>query len=418
MKEPIIVGLDIGSATIKTVIARVNDNTLDVIGIGKSESIGIRKGVIINIDAASEAIRKSVTEAQIMSGLQVPEVVVSINGDHIQTVNSKGVIGVNTKNKDITQLEITRVLDSAKNIHLPPEREILEAIEQEFSLDGQDEIKNPIGMSGTRLEADVHIITGLKYVSDNIKKTLHKIKLLPRDIITSVRGSAEASLTQDEKDLGVILIDIGHSTTSIAVFIDGSIWHTAIIPIGGQHITNDIATGLRVTNNTAEELKCDYGVAFLDLVAQKEIIEAPTPSGGTRTIPKRVLTEIIQPRIEEILSLVARELIKVNCLDLIASGIVYTGGSSFMPGLVELTEAYKVKENENIASTSRVGYPDKITGITDIAKNPAYCSVIGIMQMSMDEAIPISISSGKKKIEKESFRSILKKKNPFSEFFK
>ena len=197
MKEPIIAGLDAGSASIKTVIARVNDDKLDVIGIGESESEGIKKGVIINIDAAANAIEKSINEAEHMAGLQAPDIIAAIGGDHIKGLNSKGVIGVNTKDKEVTPLEIDRVLESAKNILIPADREIIEAIEQEYSLDGQDEIKNPVGMSGTRLETKVHIITGLKHVSEHLRKTLNKMRFSGKDFIVNIRGSAEACLTED-----------------------------------------------------------------------------------------------------------------------------------------------------------------------------------------------------------------------------
>lgn len=427
MKEPIIAGIDIGSSVTKTVIARVNDGKIDVIGIGEAESKGIRKGIIVNIDAATKSVIDAIVKAEDMAGIRAPYVIATVNGEHIEGVNSKGVIGVNTKNKEITEIEIERVLDSAKNIHLPHDREVIEVIEQEYSLDGQDEIKNPVGMSGTRLEADVHIITGLKYITDNLKKTLHKVKFTSRDIITSIRGSAEATLTQDEKDLGVALLDIGHSTTSLIVFIEGAVWHTSVIPIGGQHITNDIATGLRVTNPTAELLKCDYGTAFIDLVSPKELIEVPTPSGQMRTIPKIILTEIIQPRVEEILSLIGRELSKLNCIDLIASGLVFTGGTAQMSGIVELAEAYQITDSPTGAGVSivgsRIGYPDKIIGIRDIANNPSYSAVIGILQMSVNEVENVHVKSSKNTLpvyrvtEKEGFASIFKKKNPFSEFF-
>lgn len=419
MKEPIIAGLDAGSASVKTVIARVNDNKLDVIGIGESESAGIRKGIIVNIDTATDAIEKSINQAEHMAGLQAPDLIAAIGGDHIQGLNSKGVIGVNTKDKEITPLEIERVLDSAKNIHLPSEREIIESIEQEYSLDGQDEIKNPIGMAGTRLEAEVHIITGLKYVSDNLRKTLNRMKFSGKDFITTIRGSAEACLTEDEKELGVALLDIGHSTTSLIVFIEGAIWHTAVIPIGGQHITNDIAAGLRITAPTAEKLKCDHGYAFIDMVSPKELVEVPTASGQIRTIPKRVLTEIIQPRVEEILSLCGKELAKINCADLLAAGMVFTGGSALLPGLVELAEAFQMNIKGSSPVTARIGVPDKIIGIKDIANNPSYSAVVGILMMSLDEATQVNMPNLKKSPEKSKggFKSIFKK-NPFSELFK
>ena len=418
MKEPIIAGIDAGSSSIKTVIARVNDDKIEVIGIGESESEGIMKGIVVNIEAAADAIEKSVNQAEQMAGIQSPDVIATIGGEHIQGKNSKGVIGVNNKNKEVTHVEIERVLESAKNILIPQDREIIETIEQEYSLDEQDEIKNPIGMSGTRLETRVHIITGLKYVSENLRKTLNKMKFTGRDFIVNVRGSAEAVLTRDEKELGVVVFDIGHSTTSLMVFLEGAVWHTAVIPIGSHHITNDISKGLRITIPAAEKLKCDHGYAFIDMIGEREIIEVPTASGKLRTIPKRALTEIIQPRVEEIFSLCGKELAKMKYIDSLSAGMVFTGGGALIPGLVDLAKAYQTAVKGAIPISARIGVPDKILGIRDIANNPAYSAVVGILMMSLDEATPMNIQSGKKSSDKK-----FKFKNPFNknlirEFFK
>lgn len=418
MKEPIIAGIDAGSSSIKTVIARVNDDKIEVIGIGESESEGIMKGIVVNIEAAADAIEKSVNQAEQMAGIQSPDVIATIGGEHIQGKNSKGVIGVNNKNKEVTHVEIERVLESAKNILIPQDREIIETIEQEYSLDEQDEIKNPIGMSGTRLETRVHIITGLKYVSDNLRRTLNKMKFTGRDFIVNVRGSAEAVLTRDEKELGVVVFDIGHSTTSLMVFLEGAVWHTAVIPIGSHHITNDISKGLRITIPAAEKLKCDHGYAFIDMIGEREIIEVPTASGKLRTITKRLLTEIIQPRVEEIFSLCGQELAKMKYIDSLSAGMVFTGGGALIPGLVDLAKAYQTAVKGAIPISARIGVPDKILGIRDIANNPAYSAVVGILMMSLDEATPMNIQSGKKSSDKKfKFKNPFNK-NPFSEFFK
>ena len=418
MKEPIIAGIDAGSSSIKTVIARVNDDRIEVIGIGESESEGIMKGIVVNIEAAADAIEKSVNQAEQMAGIQAPDVIATIGGEHIQGKNSKGVIGVNNKNKEVTHVEIERVLESAKNILIPQDREIIETIEQEYSLDEQDEIKNPIGMSGTRLETRVHIITGLKYVSDNLRRTLNKMRFSGRDFIVNVRGSAEAVLTKDEKELGVVVFDIGHSTTSLMVFLEGTVWHTAVIPIGSHHITNDISKGLRITIPAAEKLKCDHGYAFIDMIGEREIVEVPTASGKLRTIPKRALTEIIQPRVEEIFSLCGQELAKMKYIDSLSAGMVFTGGGALLPGLVDLAKAYQTAVKGATPISARIGVPDKILGIRDIANNPAYSSVIGILMMSLDEATPMNIQSGKKNSDKKfKFKNPFNK-NPFTEFFK
>ena len=361
------------------------------------------------------AIEKSINEAEHMAGLQAPDIIATIGGDHIKGLNSKGVIGVNTKDKEVTPAEIERVLESAKNILIPADREIIEAIEQEYSLDGQDEIKNPVGMSGTRLETKVHIITGLKHVSEHLRKTLNKMRFSGKDFIVNIRGSSEACLTDDEKELGVVVFDIGHSTTSLMVYLEGSVWHTAVIPVGSQHITNDIAEGLRITIPSAEKLKRDHGFAFIDMVGEKEIIEVPTASGQMRTIPKRVLTEIIQPRVEEIFSLCGKELNRMKYIDSLSAGMVFTGGGALLPGLVELAKAYQTAVKGAAPISARIGVPDKIEGIRDIANNPAYSAVIGILMMSLDEATQVNIPH-KKTSEKGRFKFNFK--NPFSEFFK
>ncbi len=414
MKEPIIAGVDAGSSSVKTIIARVVNEQLEVIGIGESESQGILKGVIVNIEAAADAIQKSINQAEHMAGISAPDVIATIGGDHISGLNSNGVIGVNTKDKEITKAEIDRVLDSAKNVLIPQDREIIETIEQEYSLDGQDEIRNPIGMSGTRLETKVHLVTGLKYVSEHLRKTLHRMNFTGKDLIVNIRGSAEAVLTRDEKELGVVAIDIGHSTTSLMVFLEGSVWHTAVIPVGSNHITNDISKCIKVTAPIAERLKCDHGYAFIDLVSDKEVVEVPTASGKMKTLQKKVLTEIIQPRVEEILSLCSRELSKMKYLDSLAGGIVFTGGGSLLPGLTELSKAYQSAVNSALPSTSRIGIPDNILGIKDIADNPAYSAVVGSLMMSLDEATNVHIHSPKKSGEKK-FKFGLDK---LAEFFK
>lgn len=415
MKEPIIAGVDAGSASVKTIIARVVENEkLEVIGIGESPSDGIIKGVIVNIEAAADAIEKSINQAEQMAGIKAPDVIATIGGDHITGLNSSGVVGVNSKDKEITQTEINRVLESAKNVLIPADREIIESIEQEYSLDGQDEIRNPIGMSGTRLESKVHLITGLKYVSEHLKKTLNKMNFSGRDLIVNIRGSAEAVLTKDEKELGVVVFDIGHSTTSLMVFLEGSVWHTAVIPVGSNHITSDISKALRITLPSAEKIKCDHGYAFIDMVGDKEIIEVPTASGKIKTLPKKMLTEIIQPRVEEILSLCSKELGKMKYIDSLSAGMVFTGGGALLPGLVELAKAYQNTVKGSIPITARIGIPNSISGITDVSSNPAFSAVVGILMMSLSEATHINIQLSKKSGEKKSkFRFPF-----FNEFFK
>ncbi len=406
----IIAVLDIGSSNIKTLIARKDEDIIDIIGIGKAESKGIRKGTIINIDTASDSMLKSLEEAEMMAGISVTQVVVAIGGDHISGMNSRGVIGINTKNKEVTEMEIGRVIDSARSVHLPSDREIIEVIEQEYSLDGLGEIKNPIGMMGTRLESEVHIITGLSSTTDNTIKALKRIKIDIIDIIATIRASSEAILTDDEKQLGVIVVDIGHSTTSVIVYLEGSVWHTSVIPIGSMHITNDIAAGLRLTIPMAEQIKIDYGYAFADLVHDEEVIEVPSISDRqNKTMPKKMLANIIQPRVEEILSFVQKDIQKLNCDSLITAGTMFSGGGAMLGGILELAAGYQ----KGVAS--RIGEPLGITGITDILDNAEFHSAIGLLKMASQKIDSIPTNNNKKKTTQEKQGKIFK--NPLREFF-
>ncbi len=383
MDNDIIAVLDMGSSSVKTLIARIENDTIDIIGIGKAASKGIRKGSIINIEEAAESISESIEQAEIMSGVKIGSIAVSVGGNHIAGMNSNGVIGINTKNKKVTEMEKQRVLESAISVHLPSDREIIETIEQEYSLDGVDEIKNPIGMEGTRLEAEVHIITGLKSTTDNTFSAVSASnkKLNVSDMIASVRASSLAVVSEDETQLGVTVVDMGHSTTSVIVYLEKTVLHTSVIPIGSMHITNDIALGLRLTIPTAEELKIDYGCAFADLVHSNEIIEIPSVGvAQNRIIQKRTLAEIIQPRVEEILSYVRRDVQKIEGGDsLITAGTIFTGGGAMLSGIVELSEEFQG------GVSSRIGQFHGRTGVTDILDDCSFSGAIGLLKMLDDE---------------------------------
>ncbi len=415
----IIAVLDMGSSSIKTLIARIEHDTIDIIGIGKAESKGIRKGTIINIEEAADSVSESIEQAELMSGIKVGNIVVSVGGNNISGMNSNGIIGINTKNRKVTEMERQRVLESAMSVHLPSDREIIETIEQEYSLDGVDEIKNPIGMEGTRLEAEIHIITGLKSTTDNTMAALtrHNKKLDVTDMIASVRASSLAVISDDETQLGVTVVDMGHSTTSVIVYLEKTVLHTSVIPIGSMHITNDIAAGLRVTVPTAEELKIDYGYAFADLVHPKEIIEIPSiGQSQNKIIQKRTLAEIIQPRVEEILSYVKRDVQKIECDALISAGTIYTGGGAMLAGIVELSEAFQG------GVTSRIGHFSGITGVTDILDDSSFSGAIGLLKMVDDEIrrsaapMPHSHTTVKKQPQDKQHKSSVRKF--FREFFK
>lgn len=414
----IIAVLDMGSSSVKTLIGRIEDDTIDIIGIGKANSKGIRKGTIINIEEAASSVVESIEHAELMSGIKIGSIAVAVGGNHISGMNSNGVIGINTKDRKVNEMERQRVLDSAISVHLPSDREIIETIEQEYSLDGVDEIKNPIGMEGTRLEAEVHIITGLKSTGDNTMAALlhHNKKLDVVDLITSVRASSIAVISPDETQLGVTVIDMGHSTTSVIVYLENTVLHTSVIPIGSMHITNDIAAGLRVTLPMAEELKIDYGYAFADLVHPKEIIEIPSVGASqNKVIQKRTLAEIIQPRVEEILSYVKRDVHKIECDALITAGNIFTGGGAMLSGLVELSEKFQG------GVSSRVGQFSGMTGVTDIVDDSSFSAAIGLLKMIAEDkkknVAPMhnNFAAAKKPQEKNNKSSVRKF---FREFFK
>ncbi len=366
-----IVGLDIGTSKICAVVGEVKNDRIDIIGHGSAQSKGLKKGVIVNIEATVNAIKEAVKEAELMSGVKIDSVITGIAGSHIQGFNSHGVIAV--KGNEITHADIERVIDAASAVAIPADREILHIIPQEFIVDGQDGIKDPVGMNAVRLETKVHIITGSTASSQNIKKACKKAGLEVRDIVVEQLACAEAVLKEDEKELGVALVDIGAGTTNIAVFQGNTIVHTGIISIAGDYITNDIAVGLRTPIESAEQLKITHGCALKSLVEEDEVIKVPGIGGRpAQEIPKTLLCDIIEPRVEELFILIKREIWKSGIYDALASGVVLTGGSTIMDGMVELAE--------NIFEMPvRRGFPDKIGGLTDLVNSPAYSTVVGLL---------------------------------------
>jgi cell division protein FtsA len=407
-KESIIVGLDIGTTKICAIIGeRCVDGQVEVIGIGKYPSKGLRKGVVVNIESTVESIRNAVKEAELVSGIDIEYVYAGIAGAHIKGENSHGVVAV--KNKEVTQLDIDRVIDAAKARALPMDREVLHVLPQEFVLDGQDGIREPLGLSGIRLEGAVHIVTGALSAARNIIKCVELAGLKVKAIVLEPLASGEATLTADEKELGVALVDIGGGTTDIAVFRQGSIRHTAVLDLGGNHITKDIAIGLRTPPMEAEKLKREYGTAYPPLIVEDGEIEVPGVGGReNRLLSRRVLSEIIEPRVKEIYEMVDHELIRSGCKELLASGIVITGGSTIMEGMPELAE-------EVFELPVRRGLPMGIKGLVEVARSPIYATAVGLVLYGAKDFVSSQLpgNNGHSFIQK----ALLKLKTWIVEFF-
>ncbi|MBF0310557.1 MAG: cell division protein FtsA [Magnetococcales bacterium] len=370
--QNLIVGLDIGTTKICCIVADLQpDGRLDVIGLGNHPSRGLKKGVVVDIDSTVESMRMAVEEAEMMAGVDINEVYAGIAGSHIKSLNSNGVVA--TKEGEVTPNDIQRVLEAARATNVPLDREVLHIIPQEYLLDGQDGIRDPMGMAGVRLEARVHVVTGAVASAQNIIKCANRCGLDVADIILEQLASSEAVLTTDEKELGVCLLDIGGGTTDIAIFIDGYIKHTAVLPIGGDHMTNDIAVGLRTPTREAEQLKRKYGCALASLVNPEEVIEVPSISDRKpRSLARHILAEIIEPRVEELFNLVNREITRSGFEEHIAAGIVLTGGSSITEGMVELAE-------EVFNKPVRRGVPQGIGGLADVVASPIYATAVGLV---------------------------------------
>ena len=407
-KENIIVGLDVGTTKICAVVGEVVEgNKIDIIGIGTSPSKGLRKGVVTNIESTVESIKKAVEEAELMAGVEINSVYAGIAGGHIKSFNSSGVIAI--KNKEVTHADINRVIDAARAVAIPLDREVLHVIPQEFIIDEQDGIKEPLGMSGVRLEAEVHIVTGAVTSAQNIIKSVNRAGLHVIDIILQPIASSEAVLTSDEKELGVAVVDIGGGTTDIATFVNGSLWHTAVLGIGGNHLTNDVAVGLRTPASEAEKIKVKYGCALTSLVKEDETIEVPSVGGRPpRIVSRQVLSEIIEPRAEEIFSLVQRELKKTGYEELVASGAVITGGAAIMEGMTEVAERV-------MDMPVRRGMPSNIGGLVDVVSNPMFATGVGLILYAVKDHEKKEV---KKFADKASFNNVFSKmKSWVKEFF-
>ncbi len=373
-KKDFIVGLDIGTTKICCIVGEVSpdSHTVDIIGIGTAPSTGLRKGVVINIDSTVESITKAVEEAELMAGVEISTVYTGIAGGHIKSFNSTGIVAV--KDKEISNQDVGRVIDAAKAVAIPLDREVIHIIPQEFTIDGQEGIRDPIGMSGVRLEAKVHIVTGAVSSAQNIIKCANKAGLNVAEICLEPIASAEAVLSQDEKDLGVLLIDIGGGTSDIAIFKDGAIVYTGVLAVGGNHLTNDIAVGLRTPQNEAERVKIQHGCAMSAMVKQDETIEVPGVGGRkSRIVQRKLLADIIEPRVEEIFQLIQREVMKSGYMDLLSGGVVITGGTTIMEGMPEIAEFI-------FEMPVKRGLPQNIGGLRDIVNSPKFATAVGLVQ--------------------------------------
>ncbi|NQZ95443.1 MAG: cell division protein FtsA [Myxococcales bacterium] len=369
-REDLIIGLDIGTTKICVIVAAQTENGVDVVGIGTHPSKGLRKGVVVDIDATVDSIKRAVEEAELMADCEISSVYAGIAGSHIRGINSHGVVAV--KDREVRESDVNRVIDAAKAVAIPMDREVIHVIPQEFIIDDQDGIREPLGMSGVRLEAKIHIVTAAVASAQNIVKCANKAGLNVVDIVLEPLASAEAALSDDERDLGVCLIDIGGGTTDIAAFADGSIKHTSVLGLGGYHISNDIAVGLRTPFDEAERIKKRFGVATARYLTSDDVISVPSVGGRRpREVSRKVLCEIIEPRVDEILTLARQVLVKEGLEDKIPSGVVLSGGCSALEGLADLAE-------EIFEAPVRSGTPSHIGGLQDVVRGPMFATGVGL----------------------------------------
>lgn len=368
----LIVGLDIGTSKVVAVVAEVlPDGRHEVIGLGQHDSKGLKKGVVVNIESTVESIQRALEEAELMADCQIRNVWIGIAGSHIRSFNSRGMVAI--KDKEVTATDVARVIETARAVNIPTDQQLLHTIPQEFIVDSQEDVREPIGMSGVRLEVKVHIVTGAVSAVQNVIKCVRRCGLEVTDWILQGRASADAVLTADEKELGVVLVDIGGGTTDVAIFTEGAIRHTTVLPIGGDQITNDIAMALRTPTAEAEEIKVRHGVAKQVLADPGETFDVPgLGDRGPRALSRQALAAVIEPRVEELFVLVHEAVRESGFEEVLSSGIVITGGSALMPGICELAEDIFLKP-------ARVGEPDYHGQLTDVVRSPRYATVLGLL---------------------------------------
>jgi cell division protein FtsA len=387
--ERYVVGLDIGTSKVCTVVGEMLDEGgVDVIGLGVTESRGLKRGVVVNLEAAVESIRKSVEEAELMAGVEIGSVHLGINGPHIKGFNSRGVVAVAGKNREVARDDVRRAIDAARAVSLPAGREILHVLPQDFVVDEQEGIGAPVGLTGARLEVNVHIVTGSATATQNLVACVNRAGVEVSDTIIGQLAAAEAVLALDEKELGVALLDVGGGTADLAIFERGSLWHTAVIAIGGDHFTNDIAVGLRTPIPEAEKIKRRSGCALSSMVGEEETIEVASVGGRRpRVMARRILSDILQPRAEEIFHLVWDEINKAGYEKSLNSGLVFTGGGSILDGLSEIAE-------QIFDLPIRRGWPTSVGGLSDHVANPAYATAVGLTLYAERHRVPEAARSG------------------------
>ncbi len=368
-----IVGLDIGTSKVVAIVGEIgHENTIEVVGIGSNPSKGLKKGMVINIESTVQSIQRAVEEAELMAGCQIHSVYVGIAGSHIRSLNSHGIVAI--RDREVYALDVERVIDAAQAVAIPADQRVLHILPQEYVIDNQEGIREPLGMSGVRLEAKVHLVTCATNASQNIEKCIRRCGLEVEDIILEQLASSYSVLTEDEKELGVCLVDIGGGTTDIAIFTEGSIRHTSVIPIAGDQVTNDIAMALRTPTQHAEEIKIKYACALTQLAGADETIKVPSVGDRPpRDLSRQALAEVVEPRYDELFTLVQAELRRSGFEVLIPAGVVLTGGASKMEGVVELAE-------EIFHMPVRIGFPQTVMGLTDIVRNPIYSTGVGLLQ--------------------------------------
>jgi cell division protein FtsA len=376
--RPVIAGLDIGSTKVSVVIGVSNsEGQLEIVGVGTSPNTGIRQGVVVNIEATSESILKAREEAELMSGYKISEVYVGVSGSHIQSFDSKGMVAI--KNKEVTAQDVNRVIEAGKAVVVPTDRTVLHVIPREFKVDNQDGILDPIGMSGIRLEANVHIVTGGSTAIANNLKCIEKAGLKVKGLVLDPLASSMAVLSEDEKNLGVCVIDMGGGSCNLLYIVNGSVAHTSMVPVGGTHFTHDVAVGLRTPQLAAEDLKKRFGCALASLIPEEEVMEVEGVGGRkSRTVLRREIAEVLEPRAEETLQLVHQDLIASGLLPLMGSGLVFTGGASQLEGLLEMGEFI-------FDVPVRKGVPGKVGGLVDVIKSPAFATSVGLLLYAWEQ---------------------------------
>lgn len=405
-KSDVLVGLDIGTTKTTAIVGEVTEAGIDIIGIGTSPAKEMRKGVVVNIDSMAESIKMAVEEAEHMSGCRINSAYVGIAGSHIKGQNSLGIVSI--KGREVDEDDVQRAIEASRAIAIPVDREIIHILPQNYVVDGQDGIKDPIGMSGVRLEAKVHIVTGATSAIQNIVKSVNRVGLDIDDIVLEQLAASEAVLSADEKDLGAVLIDIGGSNTAIAIFSEGSIKHTAILPVGGNYLTSDIATGLRTPFNEAEKIKIKNGCALTSMIPKEETIRVPSVGGREdREVSRQILGRIVEPRMEEILNLAYKEIVRSGFEDLLAAGVVLTGGTSLLYGISELAE-------QIFDMPARKGSPTGVGGLSDVVNSPVYATGVGLIVYSCKQLSGDSIYRKTSNIFGNMTRTI---KKWLSEFF-